>query len=611
PPPPPGGGGCGGIGAIFVAVIAVVAVVMTAGAAAVAMGAMASGASFGAAMGAVASAGFAGVATAGAAVMTGAMAGGIGLAAAAIGGAVGSIVSQGVAMAMGMQDKFSWGQVGLSAFSAAATAGLAGSGGVLSGTGVPQTVMRTMAVNAATQGVAMMTGLQKSFSWTSVAASGVAAWVTSSIKPSSNVDPLANIGYGTLRGMAGGTIQSVLVNDHRPNWSSLAANSFGSAVGDQILTSIRNIESRQGRTDSKSPRESRLPFNLKGVQAAVDGMAYMDESNDMRPVKVAQAGGHFYLPSLLANAAGIYDDKMAMIIAFSQFPDQVSGLDGFTNGVRNIMGSGDVSVDEASLLSEKALHALNGKSVVENVAFYQSEIAKYKDDPAYVGILLHGLVDSVFHSHIGEDGIGVTYEAPLGHGLHGSDPDYISRDKVMLATTQLIAAFETISGNNFGSEARGVMYDQVNRALNIAEAKAQDDVDMFNHNRDMLGGRGAGSSIDFGERVELNFREVVKAMSIGIPNVKLEDLPSPFFRGPIMEEGVLQESRTFFHGMSSDEADVWGRRGMNAALKIMSDFYDKDHPSSMPHESVELNLYDKYNQPWSFSRFNPLKWRGS
>ncbi|OQS08036.1 hypothetical protein B0T37_22155, partial [Chromobacterium violaceum] len=244
PPPPPGGGGCGGFGAIFVAVVAVVAVVMTAGAAAVAISAMSTAMTAGAGLGATLAAGGSAIMGAGlsglASTGVAALAGG-GIAAAAIGGAVGSIVSQGVAMAMGMQDKFSWGQVGLSAFTTAATAGLAGGPATSSFAGkeLGATVARTMAVNAATQGVAMATGMQKSFSWTSVAASGVAAWATYGIKPNVETDPLANIGYGTMRGMAGGTIQSVLGNDHQPNWSSLAASSFGNAVGDQVAGSLQ------------------------------------------------------------------------------------------------------------------------------------------------------------------------------------------------------------------------------------------------------------------------------------------------------------------------------------------------------------------------------------
>lgn len=142
----------------------------------------------------------------------------------------------------------------------------------------------------------------------------------------------------------------------------------------------------------------------------------------------------------------------------------------------------------------------------------------------------------------------------------------------------------------------------------LAEARTRDDVDEFYRSRDMLGPRGVGSSIDGGKRMELNFREVVKAMSPNIPNIKLEDLPSPFFRGAITEKGMLQESRTFFHGMSSEEADAWGRRGMDAALSIMSDFYNESKSSIDAHEAIQLNLYDKSNHSWSFLRFNPFKW---
>ncbi len=238
PPPPPqdggGGGGCGGFGSIFVAIVAVVAVVVTAGALApiLAPGLAAAGS---------------GLMASGLAVLGSAGASLGALAAAGIAGAVGSIVSQGVAMAMGMQDRFSWGQVGLSAFSAAATAGLAGASNTSSlsafaGKGLGETVARTMAVNAMTQGVAMATGLQKSFNWTSVAASGAAAgvsgWMGDSLGWKSS-DPVAGVGYGTLRGLVSGGIQSQLTGQ-RPNWSAIAAESFGSALGDQVVSGIQS-----------------------------------------------------------------------------------------------------------------------------------------------------------------------------------------------------------------------------------------------------------------------------------------------------------------------------------------------------------------------------------
>ncbi|MBN3005493.1 TNT domain-containing protein [Chromobacterium alkanivorans] len=102
--------------------------------------------------------------------------------------------------------------------------------------------LRAAAGNALTQSVAVATGLQKRFSWTAVAASGAAAgisaWMGDSLGWSSK-DPVASVGYGTLRGLVSGGIQSQ-VNGQRPNWSAIAAESFGNALGDQVVSGIQN-----------------------------------------------------------------------------------------------------------------------------------------------------------------------------------------------------------------------------------------------------------------------------------------------------------------------------------------------------------------------------------
>ncbi|MBI2308425.1 MAG: LysM peptidoglycan-binding domain-containing protein [Rhodocyclales bacterium] len=124
--------GCGGIGSILVAIVVVVVTIYTAGAASVAM-----------AGGSVAGTGFAGTMAAGVSAMGSMTA--VGFAAAAIGGAVGSVVGQGLSMAMGLQDKFSWGAVAagaLGAVAGGAASGLAGGG-----------IAGVAAANVATQGV--------------------------------------------------------------------------------------------------------------------------------------------------------------------------------------------------------------------------------------------------------------------------------------------------------------------------------------------------------------------------------------------------------------------------------------------------------------------------
>ncbi|POZ60785.1 LysM peptidoglycan-binding domain-containing protein, partial [Chromobacterium alticapitis] len=213
PPPPDGDDGCGGIGMVFVAVVAVVATVFTAGAALAVMGPAL-------------------------AATTGGM-----MLAGAVGAAVGSIASQGMAMAMGMQSKFSWSQVGMAAIGGAVTGGMS-TGAFGSALQNSNVAVQAMASSVITQGVAMATGLQKSFNWTSVAASGVAAWAgsASGLQAGKGANPFERIGYGAMRGMIGGTIQSVLGEDHRPNWGELAASSFGNAVGDQVTGSIQAAE---------------------------------------------------------------------------------------------------------------------------------------------------------------------------------------------------------------------------------------------------------------------------------------------------------------------------------------------------------------------------------
>ena len=114
---------------------------------------------------------------------------GAGVAAAAgtvVGVAAGSIVSQGVGVATGIQDKFSWKSVGMAAIGAGVSAGL-GKIGILSSAGmtgikaVMTDVVRGALQSAITQGIGVATGLQKKFDWAGVAGAGVAEGVTGAI----------------------------------------------------------------------------------------------------------------------------------------------------------------------------------------------------------------------------------------------------------------------------------------------------------------------------------------------------------------------------------------------------------------------------------------------
>ncbi|MGE8600899.1 MAG: LysM peptidoglycan-binding domain-containing protein [Acinetobacter calcoaceticus] len=136
PPPPKPKKKCGGIAQIVMIVVAIVVTIYTAGAASAALGVLASGGTMGAAAGAAGAAITSGSAFAlgSTALLGGGLVAGttttISLGAAIggsmIGAAVGSAASQLAGKAMGVVDSFSWSQVGISALTAGATAGVGG-----------------------------------------------------------------------------------------------------------------------------------------------------------------------------------------------------------------------------------------------------------------------------------------------------------------------------------------------------------------------------------------------------------------------------------------------------------------------------------------------------
>ncbi len=105
------------------------------------------------------------------------------VAAGGVAGAAGSIASQGFANGIGAQEGFSWKGVGIAALGGAVGGALA-PGGIFEkgafgaiGSGVVASVLRAVASSALTQGIGVATGLQDKFSWAGVAAAGVAGGV--------------------------------------------------------------------------------------------------------------------------------------------------------------------------------------------------------------------------------------------------------------------------------------------------------------------------------------------------------------------------------------------------------------------------------------------------
>ena len=213
PNPPVKKKGCGGLLSIFVAVIAIVATIYTAGAFAVAAGA--TGGTFAAGVTALGS-------------------GTLGFGAAAVAGAVGSIAGQVAGIALGVQDKFSWGAVAAGAIGAGI-----GASGVLGSIAGGNVVGQAIAGNIINQGVGIITGAQKGFSWAGVAAAAIAAPITSSIGKSikdSNFGGAGAAGYairGAAAGIATSTVNEltrVALVGGKLSWASVAIGGISGGI---------------------------------------------------------------------------------------------------------------------------------------------------------------------------------------------------------------------------------------------------------------------------------------------------------------------------------------------------------------------------------------------
>ncbi|MDM0122209.1 LysM peptidoglycan-binding domain-containing protein [Variovorax arabinosiphilus] len=163
--------------------------------------------------------------------MTGAAA----VAGGAASGAAGSVASQVVGNAIGAQDGFSWKQVALSAVGGAVGAGMGGF--APTGNVIADAAIRGAIGSALTQGVAVATGLQSSFNWKSVVASAVGAGVGKAVGGELNAawggTPVGDFAVRAGSGLAAGATTAVL-RGGRVSVTQVAVDAFGNALGDSI-----------------------------------------------------------------------------------------------------------------------------------------------------------------------------------------------------------------------------------------------------------------------------------------------------------------------------------------------------------------------------------------
>lgn len=244
PPPPPLKKGCNVLAAVLIAVVAIVVTVYTAGA-----------------LSGLAGGNFA----AGSAVLGGTAGVGVGttIAAAAVGGLAGSIASQAVGIALGVQKGFDFKGAAIAAISSVVGAGLGKLASFAKGSRVLTTInkfatenpytfasLNGAASSALTQGIAVGTGLQSSFSWRNVAIAAVAGPVARAF--GKGAEALAPSTFAReFASNVGGALVRRAFGDRTPV-RTILASALGNAIGESSVSALS--EPPLGLTDEDRAR---------------------------------------------------------------------------------------------------------------------------------------------------------------------------------------------------------------------------------------------------------------------------------------------------------------------------------------------------------------------
>ncbi|MDR7016403.1 DNA/RNA non-specific endonuclease, partial [Acinetobacter sp. 3657] len=294
PPPPKPKKKCGGIAQIVMIVVAVVVTIYTAGAAAGLMGAVATTAT-----GTAASmAGVGMAALAGGSAMGVTIGAGYAVAAAAIGAAVGSAASQLAGKAMGVVDSFSWSQVGISALTAGATAGV---GGAISSVGTAtQAASQSSwvvkaasavknahwaakgavfgAINYGSNHIAnQVFGNKQSFSWNALGSSVVASIAASGMGASGVFDDALGTtaspyAYALAGANIAGAIEDKWFGGSKPDYLNVSMAAIANTVGRQFAEKADNWFSEKTTTANTLQRPNYLNESIMAKYAHLEGM---------------------------------------------------------------------------------------------------------------------------------------------------------------------------------------------------------------------------------------------------------------------------------------------------------------------------------------------------
>jgi YD repeat-containing protein len=476
-PTPSGGGGCGGLGLVLVVIVAVAVTVVTAGAAAIAMGAVTTS---------TVGAGLGQIAAAGAAVATGTTVAGVSVAgagfmaagAAAIGGAAGSIASQGVAIAMGMQESLNWRQVGLSAVGSAIGSGIGKQIGAAAHTSNAismQRVAQTAFTGAMTQAVGVATGLQDSFNWRGVAASAIGSAIGQGVSSAMDAefgrasgDFMERVARGTVSGIAAGAAAAI-ARGGRVVVQQVAADAFGNALGQGLVDEMQRTQSDaltkqiQAGTDAKS--QLAQEFLKRGMspeqsmRAAGSMVSYYGEDG-VSPLLNAGAGSGktttpAWQPTTDAQRSA-YDNAKAQLLEAGMAPDAAANkaadvarlvaikeqVDGLRSGVDRIRQTDPALARQIETFGPAFDRALIAKDVYFNRSIQEllpAGVSRIDGDKALAG---YGLSAAALNDNDQSGYFGALYRRASAGG--GSDRlFYANRGTEMDSVSAAIKDWQT------------------------------------------------------------------------------------------------------------------------------------------------------------------------
>lgn len=156
----------------------------------------------------------------------------------------GSVVSQGVGVATGIQEKFSFKQVALAGLSAGIGGGVGSAlgKGAMAGSQVLGDVVRGAATSALSQGVAVAMGLQDKFSFTAVATAGIGAGVAGAVMRSLSKGSYAREATTRSELNAKGVLQEVSYS--KGSWMANGDPGFGAQAAATMADTIAQAATR-------------------------------------------------------------------------------------------------------------------------------------------------------------------------------------------------------------------------------------------------------------------------------------------------------------------------------------------------------------------------------